>query len=163
MNRLDITVTGGCQCGAVRYRATAMLDNSHLCHCRMCQKAVGNLFAALVAAPKDALSWTRGKPSVFASSEHVERGFCSACGTPLFYNDVTGNRVNLTIGSLDDPSAFPPRGSTGTEGMVPWFKTLTEIEDGGATEADDRAAWAAAIRSTNNQHPDHDTKDWKIR
>lgn len=163
MNRLDVTVTGGCQCGAVRYRATAMLDNSHLCHCRMCQKAVGNLFAALVAAPKDALSWTRGKPSVFMSSEHVERGFCRACGTPLFYNDVTGNRVNLTIGSLDDPSAFPPRGSTGTEGMVPWFKTLTEIEDGGATEADDRAAWAAAIRSTNNQHPDHDTKDWKIR
>ena len=51
MNRLDITVTGGCQCGALRYRATAMLDNSHLCHCRMCQKATGNIFSALVAAP----------------------------------------------------------------------------------------------------------------
>lgn len=160
MKRLDVTVTGGCQCGAVRYRATAMLDNAHLCHCRMCQKAVGNLFAALVAAPKDALAWTRGKPTVFMSSEHVERGFCSACGTPLFYNDVKANRTNLTIGSLDNPSAFPPRGSTGTEGMLPWFKDLAAVRDYGATEAGDQAAWAAAIKSTNHQHPDHDTKDW---
>ena len=163
MKRLDITATGGCQCGAVRYRASAMLDNAHLCHCRMCQKAVGNLFAALVAAPKDALVWTRGSPSVFMSSQHVERGFCSACGTPLFYNDVTGNRINLTIGSLDNPQAFPPKGSTGSEGMLPWFKTLPEIKDYGATEAGDQASWAAAIKSTNHQHPDHDTAEWPKR
>ena len=70
MERIDLTVTGGCQCGAVRYRATQMLDNAHLCHCRMCQKAVGNLFAALVAAPNDALEWTRGTPAAFRSSRH---------------------------------------------------------------------------------------------
>ena len=40
MKRYDFLATGGCQCGAVRYRATAMLDNAHVCHCRMCQKAV---------------------------------------------------------------------------------------------------------------------------
>ena len=39
--------TGGCQCGAVRYAAYAPLNHSHFWHCRMCQKAVGNLFAAL--------------------------------------------------------------------------------------------------------------------
>ncbi len=163
MKRIDVTVTGGCQCGAVRYRASAMLDNSHLCHCRMCQKAVGNVFAALVAAPKDALTWTRGAPGVFRSSEHVERGFCGACGTPLFYNDVTGNRVNLTIGSLDNPSQFPPKGMMGTEAMVPWFKELATIRDYGQTGADDGAAWAAAIKATGRQHPDHDTPAWPVR
>jgi hypothetical protein len=60
-----------------------MLDNAHLCHCRMCQKALGNVFAALVAAPRDGLSWTRGEPKRFFSSEHVARGFCGDCGTPL--------------------------------------------------------------------------------
>ena len=45
-------VTGGCQCGAVRYAASGTLDNAHICHCRMCQKAVGNyLHAALAGAP----------------------------------------------------------------------------------------------------------------
>lgn len=48
-----------------------MLDNAHLCHCRMCQKAVGWLFAALVAAPNDALAFTRGDPATFLSSDRV--------------------------------------------------------------------------------------------
>lgn len=159
MDRIDREVSGGCQCGAVRYHATQMLGNSHLCHCRMCQKAVGGIFVGLVAAPKDALTWTRGKPSIFMSSEHVERGFCQKCGTPLFYNDVTGDRVNLTIGSLDHPEWFPPGANTGTEAMVPWFPGITTIEDGGPTEAED-APWAAAIKASNNQHPDNDTDKW---
>jgi hypothetical protein len=159
MRRIDVSVSGGGQCGAVRYRATAMLDNAHLCHCRMCQKAVGNLFAALVAAPKDAFAWTRGRPGVFMSSEHVERGFCAACGTPLFFNDTRADRINLTIGSLDNPAAFPPGGHTSVEGRMPWFATLTTIADGPTTDAEN-ADWAAAIRASSRQHPDRDTETW---
>lgn len=162
MERIDREISGGCQCGAVRYHATQMLDNAHLCHCRMCQKAVGNIFAALVAAPDDKLVWTRGTPAVWRSSEHVERGFCANCGTPLFYHDVNNGRTNLTIGSLDDPGDFPPHANTGTEAQVVWFGTLLTIEDAGATETD-REDWASAIRASNNQHPDHDTDVWLPR
>ncbi len=156
MKRIDVTVTGGCQCGAVRYRATALLDNAHICHCRMCQKAVGGPFAALVAAPDDAMEWTRGAPAVFASSEHVERGFCASCGTPLFYHGLTSGRTNLTIGSLDDPSAFPPLSQMGTESRVAWFADLPALKDEGETDAGNAADWAAAITRTNRQHPDRD-------
>ncbi|MGO7624187.1 GFA family protein, partial [Rhizobium ruizarguesonis] len=83
----------------VRYHATAMLYNSHLCHCRMCQKASGNIFSALVAAPDDALSWTRGKPSVWKSSELVERGFCANCVTPLFFHHLENGRTDHQIGA----------------------------------------------------------------
>ena len=48
MEQIATQISGGCQCGAVRYHATAVLDTSHICHCRMCQKAVGNFFAALI-------------------------------------------------------------------------------------------------------------------
>lgn len=153
MERIDVTVTGGCQCGAVRYRAIQMLDNAHLCHCRMCQKAVGGLFAALVAAPNEALEWTRGAPAAFRSSEHVDRGFCADCGTPLYYRNLEGSRTNLTIGSLDAPAAFPPKTQMGSEARMPWFGDLPALEDIGATEAQD-ADWAAAIAASSRQHPD---------
>ncbi|KKC39770.1 aldehyde-activating protein [Devosia epidermidihirudinis] len=161
MDRYALEVSGGCQCGAVRYHTTEMMDNSHICHCRMCQKAVGNVFAALVAAPRETLVWTRGTPARFRSSDHVDRGFCRDCGTPLFYDDITGNRVNLTIGSLDNPDLFPPGANTGQEGEVSWFRSLTSIPDGGATETG-QEKWASAIKATNHQHPDHDTADWPL-
>jgi len=156
----DTMITGGCQCGAVRYATPVLHDNAHLCHCRMCQKAAGSLFAALVGTSKSDLTWTRGKPSVFRSSEHVERGFCGACGTPLFYNNMERERINLTIGSLDHPERVKPKGHDGIEARMPWFSDLTGLIDYGETEAGDAAEWAAAIRRTSRQHPDHDTAVW---
>lgn len=155
-----VDVSGGCQCGRIRYRTTEMLDNAHLCHCRMCQKAMGNIFAALVATPNDKLVWTRGEPAVFKSSDHAERGFCAECGTPLFYNSLDNDRINLTIGSLDDPSRFPPKSQVGIEGRFSWFAKLPELEERGETGAGGYEDWAQSIKTTNRQHPDHDTKEW---
>ncbi len=159
MKRVPVIVTGGCQCGAVRYRSTALMDNSHICHCRMCQKAVGNFFAALVGAPNDALAWTRGRPAVFASSDLAERGFCAQCGTPLFYRSIGGTRTGLTTGSLDDPSVAPPHVQVGMEGRHAFMDTLGALPDSGTTE-DDMSMEAPLIAASNHQHPDHDTETW---
>lgn len=159
MKRIDISISGGCQCGMVRYHSTAMVDNAHICHCRMCQKAMGNIFAALVAAPRDALTWTRGEPAVFKSSNQVARGFCANCGTPLFYDYLEGSRVNLTIGSLDSPDQFAPREQFGIEARVSWFKSMSTLPDAGSTETT-MAKQAPAIKASNHQHPDHDTQNW---
>lgn len=163
MKKRKIAVSGGCQCGAVRYRSDVMLDNAHICHCRMCQKAVGNIFAALVAAPKDALKWTRGKPSSFKSSDHATRGFCRKCGTPLFYAGANSDRINLTIGSLDKPAKFSPKSQTGAEARLGWFETIAALPDEGATGADGNEAWEKAIRASNRQHPDRDTDEWPLK
>lgn len=159
MKRIEREMSGGCQCGAVRFHATAIGGNAHICHCRMCQKAVGNLFAALVGAPKEAIIWTRGKPATFRSSEHVERGFCARCGTPLFYNDVNGGSITMTIGSFDHPELLAPISQDGIEGRLPYFATLHAIRTEATTEQDFEA-WAAAIKASSNQHPDHDTTVW---
>ncbi len=55
-------ITGGCQCGAVRYQLRAP-PKSTFCHCRMCQKATGGVFAALSMVKKADLAWTKGEPS----------------------------------------------------------------------------------------------------
>jgi hypothetical protein len=155
-----LRMSGGCQCGAVRYTAEVWLPSAHLCHCRMCQKAVGNYFEALVGADNGTLKWTRGKPSAFMSSAHVERGFCSRCGTPLYYRDVTAGHTSFTIGSLDHPEQVRPMSHDGIEGRMPWFDEILSIPDRGETEAGDSAPWAAAIKASNRQHPDHDTETW---
>jgi hypothetical protein len=156
----DEVMTGGCQCGAVRYHAVPMVDNAHICHCRMCQKSVGNFFAALVGAPRKTFAWTRGEPAAFRSSEHVDRGYCRDCGTPLFFRREGSDYITLTIGSFDHPERLKPQTQDGIEGRLPWFAELHEVPDYGETEAGDSAEWAAAIKASNRQHPDHDTGTW---
>src|SRR6185295_11945689 len=78
-------LTGGCQCGAVRYAWLEKPAYSSVCYCRMCQKASGQAFMGLTGGKKEHLTWTRGAPAIFRSSNFVERGFCNQCGTQLTY------------------------------------------------------------------------------
>ena len=149
---------GGCQCGAIRYRANSLRDNAHVCHCRMCQKAVGSFFAALVGVPLADFSWTRGEPAVFVSSEHVERGYCDACGTPLFYRHDENSHISMTIGSFDHPEAIPLDFQIGMEARLPQVGQLAKLRAEGTTEEDD-AEGTAVIRTSNRQHPDHETSN----
>ena len=72
--------SGGCQCGAVRFRVEGALGDASVCHCRMCQKASGNFYLPLVSVREAKLTWTRGEPKRFRSSNHASRGFCAECG-----------------------------------------------------------------------------------
>ena len=152
--------TGGCQCGAIRFHATALRENPHVCYCRMCQKATGNLFAALVGVRHEHLTWTRGKPSEFMSSDVAARGFCKDCGTPLYYRSIGGPHVSMTIGSFDEPHLIPILYPMGLEGRHPQLPSIPGAEDLGSTEAAEDPAGIARIRASNRQHPDLDTADW---
>lgn len=118
----EAVLSGGCQCGAVRYAFYAEPVSADICHCRMCQKALGNLFLAGAGVPLEALAWTRGEPAVFRSSSLAERGFCRECGTPLFFRYLGEDRMTITIGSLDEPARVRPREQTGIESRVPWLE-----------------------------------------
>ncbi|MFT4183322.1 MAG: GFA family protein [Rhizobium sp.] len=149
--------SGGCQCGAVRYRAAGALGYPHLCHCRMCQKASGNYALPLGSAKRAEFELTRGKPSWFHSSDLVRRGFCGVCGTPLFYDIPGSDSINVTLGSLDEPMAVRPVAQSNLAAKMPRFHAL----DGLPVEPDeDGSDRDLAIRASNHQHPDHDTPDW---
>lgn len=153
------TWSGGCQCGAVRYRFTKRPKGAHICHCRMCQKAFGAFYAPLVGGPRDTFEVTRGTIALFRSSEPVERGFCRDCGTPLSFAHVGGNWMSVSIGSLDQPEAFPPKDQHGANSRIHWVNGLGQLPD--VAPIEERAPEsAAAIAATNHQHPDHDTDKW---
>ncbi|MDI7861106.1 GFA family protein [Rhizobiaceae bacterium n13] len=150
------TYTGGCQCGAVRFRVEGALPDSSICHCRMCQKAFGSYFAPLVSTRGADLTWTRGRPKSYKSSNFVLRGFCGDCGTPLTYEAPDG--VAIAAGAFDDPSQLPPIVQFGTEGKLPFFDDLHRLP-GHRTE-DDADAAPFVLEIVSYQHPDHDTATW---
>ena len=150
-------LTGGCQCGAVRYRVDGPLGRAGICHCRMCQKAFGSWGAALVSVPVAQLTWTRGKPSEFRSSAIVARGFCAQCGTPLHMKEDGDPNYEIAIGTLDDPEQASPSSQVGIESELSWFKTLADLP-AHSTEDDRLPEDRAKLRTL--QHPDHDTSEW---
>ena len=62
----DKPITGGCACGAVRYEVTGTPDEVGYCHCRMCQKHLGNLFGTFAIFRRDAFKFTKANRSSIA-------------------------------------------------------------------------------------------------
>ena len=151
-------ITGGCQCGAVRYAVRGPLGKATICHCRMCQKAFGSFFGPFVSAPRAAVEFTRGTPAIFRSSDAAERGFCRDCGTPLSFHFVGSEQFDLSIGSLDDPAQAKPADQIGIESRLPWFAELPGLPER-STEAADNPERLELIARTNRQHPDHESED----
>jgi len=144
---------GGCQCGKVRYALFGPTGNPHICHCRMCQKAFGSFFAPLVSVELADFEWTHGEPGMFASSEPVERGFCRDCGTPLSFRYLETSRINVSIGSLDDPAAVRPEQQFGIEARMPWFAELHALPE---SRTEDDIPPDMLSRLASRQHPDHE-------
>ena len=145
------TLTGGCQCGAVRFAVETPLNRASICHCRMCQKATGSLFGAFVSGPN--LRWTRGAPTRFRSSNKVVRGFCAACGTPLTF-EWGKQPAEVSIGAFDDPARIRPVIQMDLASRMPWFAELANLPE----RPDSEAPWLAEVVSY--QHPDHETDTW---
>ena len=151
-------LTGGCQCGAIRYAITAPPERVHLCHCRACQKAVGGLFAALAPAPRSGFAWTRGTPASFASPSIAHRDFCARCDTPLSFRYNDADTISVTLGSLDRPQDVPPVRHYGIEGRIAWLDDVNSLP---AETTQESVSVERAKKYMNYQHPDQDTApDW---
>ena len=150
--------TGGCQCGAVRFRVEGPLGDASICHCRMCQKATGGLFGPYVNAPRDAVTWTRGQPAHFQSSNKVRRGFCRDCGTPLTFE--YGESISFAIVARDEPRSIELKEQQATPEGIADIDAWAKLPEHPVDEPE-AAAYLAQIVSF--QHPDFDTDDWSPR
>ncbi|OCW57725.1 GFA family protein [Hoeflea olei] len=149
-------LSGGCQCGAVRFRLTGTPGTSSVCYCRMCQKASASQALALVSVGDATFEWTRGAPSWFQSSNVARRGFCAACGTPLAYDAPDG--LALTVLTFDDPDRVPPTMAYGIEGKRIWCDALPDLPERHTLEDEEAIAFLKTLVSY--QHPDRDTEAW---
>ena len=148
-----MSFTGGCQCGAVRFRVEGDLGRASICHCRMCQKAFGSFYGPYVSMKPEQVRWTRGQRKLFASSNIVNRGFCRDCGTQLTFEGA--GFFDITIGAFDDPSGIRPTRQIGLEAKLPWVDELADLP--GPTPEQQAKAEAYQAKVVSRQHPDHDT------
>jgi hypothetical protein len=149
-----IYASGGCQCGAVRFRASKF-GRSSICHCRMCQKAFGGFFGALVTAHD--VEWTRGELHYFRSSNVARRGFCGDCGTPLTF-EYDGGSPELAVGTFDDPTVVAPTIQVNPVDKLSFFDRICTLPTRSAGAEPKAEAIKASVVSY--QHPDRDTAEW---
>mmetsp|Transcript_42122 Transcript_42122/g.65915 ORF Transcript_42122/g.65915 Transcript_42122/m.65915 type:complete len:138 (-) Transcript_42122:2298-2711(-) len=120
---------GGCQCGAVRYKVAAEASSTNHCHCTMCRKTHGAMFATFAIIDRSKFSITKGEDGlkVYESTPGNTRTFCSTCGCPLMWQgSKEPNNVYYTAGTLDD-GANPGHSAENIQHIwiqskVPWFE-----------------------------------------
>lgn len=95
-------IGGSCLCGAVSYRIHGELRSVMTCHCGQCRKTSGH-FVAATGADNEALEVedSDGALSWFRSSSFAQRGFCSRCGSSLFWKRDDAPYTAIMAGTLD--------------------------------------------------------------
>lgn len=96
---------GSCLCGGVRFEVSGELPGPDACHCTKCRKHSGHYYAG-TDVPKTALSILEGEELLtwYKSSEEVRRGFCSVCGSSLFFEPFFRDWVAVSMGAFDTPT-----------------------------------------------------------
>ena len=96
--------SGSCLCGAITFTVEGDLHAPDACHCSRCRKQSGHFWASTDVA-KSAISIS-GRESLtwFASSASVRRGFCSHCGSVLFWDPVQRDFIGVAMGAFDEPT-----------------------------------------------------------
>ena len=119
---------GGCLCGWVRYRANDQPLRGVICHCDMCRKHSGAPALAFVHFPTESFAWLNAQPSWYRSSPFAERAFCPTCGSTLgMREEALSDRVQVCIGSLDEPGRVQIQDHVWTSSRVSWFDTRDHL------------------------------------
>jgi len=113
-------VSGGCYCGAVRYRILER-PGTGICYCESCRKAVGGQSVVWLLSHRDRVEVAEGKPASYTAPNGAVWSFCACCGSTLFWEpgDESGT-LTVTIGTVDEPASFAPENSSWKEDRLPW-------------------------------------------
>lgn len=131
-----LPITGGCLCGAIRYKATEPPVNGGYCHCETCRRSTGGLHWIGLFVPLSGFRLVKGEPNYYRSSDVGERGFCSQCGSGVVSRFEGSKHATVWLGSLDHPEDWPVDqpgwwGHVYVANKVPW-----EVIADGLTQAD---------------------------
>ena len=107
----DLPLTGGCNCGIVRFEVTAPLVSASYCHCRRCQRRSGAAASASAHPAPGAFRIVAGEDRlrVWKPEQGGEKWFCGECGSSIFgFNANHADPIGIRMGTFDrDPGVRP--------------------------------------------------------
>jgi hypothetical protein len=144
-------LSGGCNCGAVRYLVTRSFLTVYICHCHLCQKRTGSAFSMSVVLPADGLQLVAGEllrtERLLLNGAKNVSWLCPACYSRIYTRREGAPTLNLRAGTLDDTSRFRPVAQFWTSSAQPWALLKDNVLSYAEQPADYApllAAWQAA-------------------
>ena len=125
-----MSFSGGCMCGAVRYRTEGEPVRVIACHCRSCRKHTGAPTVTLAVHRVDQVEFSGDERKIYASSPGVGRAFCANCGTPLTWETSfadLGPVCAIHISTFDDPDALVPTAHSFYPERISWFDVADSL------------------------------------
>ena len=122
---MKLPLTGGCQCGALRYEIRAEPMTLYVCHCTECQRQSGAAFGMSLMVARPSLVYVSGTPRRWSrtadSGRVIESDMCEACGVRPVNHPKTNDKVSIVKpGTLDDTGWLHPVGHIWTKSAQPW-------------------------------------------
>ena len=126
----DAPLTGGCACGAVRFRAQGEPVRVGLCHCMDCRKAHASAFMGFCVYQRSQVE-LHGETRRWLSKPWYERHFCPQCGSRVAGIDTNSDEVELPLGGFDEVGAFTPQYENWIVRREPWLAPLDVPQNAG--------------------------------
>ncbi len=131
---MDETHTGGCACGAVRYRVTGQPVLGSVCHCKFCQRRLASAFAMFAIFEEKNVTITQGD---LVECEHrsdesgrwLKMNFCPTCGTTVYHtSEFRPGMKSVAAGTLDEQNWFKIGRHIWTQSKLPWVTIPEGVE-----------------------------------
>jgi hypothetical protein len=130
---MDESHSGGCACGAVRYRVRGKPIVATVCHCEFCRRRLASAFAVLASFPEEAIEIT-GHLAEYAhnsdeSGRWLKMRFCPRCGTTVCHtSEFRPGACTIAAGTFDDPNWFAINRHIWTRSKLPWVAIPLGVE-----------------------------------
>lgn len=123
----SINESGGCACGAVRFRVSAQPRRVSICHCMTCRRIHGNVFAGYAMFERSAVEFT-GATRMWQSSPNGRRHFCPTCGSVAFMEFIGSDELDLPLGGFDRVGLYEPNDELWCIHKEPWLPSGVRTE-----------------------------------
>jgi hypothetical protein len=121
-------LTGGCWCGAVRYRVADEFLYASNCHCSRCRAATGSAFKPFAGIEREKLEITDGRDGLLVvGDDDLNDTRCAACGSLLYSVVRDGEYVHVALGSLADEPGIRPTKHIFIGSKAPWFEVTDDL------------------------------------
>lgn len=153
------STTGGCACGAVRYRFAGEPVVTYKCYCTHCQRAGGSGYLPIMWVAARYFDVLSGKLRFYYAEgdagRKVGRGFCTECGSPVYGEIKVPGIVPVIASSLDEPERYHASMQIWTGSARSWDvldPKLKSYETQFSTE--EVREWLDALRARNRKGSD---------